>query len=381
MTNVNLEQEEFLPFVTDSGTGIEEEDTTGEELIIKPFDASLIRVTTKFLTLGQLLDRIRDKGIDLSPDFQRSFVWKPAAQSRLIESTFIRFPLPAFYMDATDDDKWLVVDGLQRLTTLKKFVLDKKLRLIDLEFLGDQYDKKTYDELPASLKRRINETQVTVYLIEKGTPPDVKFNIFKRINTGGEPLSPQEIRHALNQGEVTKLLKRLAESDEFQKTINYGVRDNRMGDREMVLRFLVFAKNSYTTYQKPDLDGFLNQNMAELNLLPQAELEGLAQRFFRAMRAAHNIFGTNAFRKYNPQKNRWLFINKALFETWAVNLDKLTDDQLSLLAQRRDMLETKFIKLLNDPEFDKVISQGTGDVSKVRARFDRIEALIKEVLV
>src|SRR5262249_44885897 len=147
-------------------------------------------------------------------------------------------------MDATDDDKWIVVDGLQRLTSLKRFVLDKNLRLCGLEFLS-QLKGKAYDELPRNFQRRIAETQVTVYLIEKGTPSDVKFNIFKRINTGGLPLSAQEIRHALNQGKVTKLLAQLANSAEFKKATDNSIRDDRMADREFVLRFLAFTITPY----------------------------------------------------------------------------------------------------------------------------------------
>ena len=83
------------------------------------------------MTIDLLLARMREDELDLTPGFQRKGgIWKDEAQSRLIESILIRIPLPAFYMDATDENKWLVVDGLQRLTTLKRFVLDKKLRLM-----------------------------------------------------------------------------------------------------------------------------------------------------------------------------------------------------------------------------------------------------------
>src|SRR5262249_6151378 len=112
------------------GTGLEDEDTGGATAIKQPFDPARIRVETKPMVISLLLDRIKNAEIDLTPDFQRKGgIWSPKAKSRLIESLLIRIPLPAFYMDGSDENKWLVVDGLQRLSTLKSFVIDKKLAL------------------------------------------------------------------------------------------------------------------------------------------------------------------------------------------------------------------------------------------------------------
>jgi hypothetical protein len=210
-----IPDEEFDLEATD---GTEYEDTSIE----KPFNPTLINILSKQMSLDTLLKRMREGEVDLAPDFQRAEVWKPTARSRLIESLLIRIPLPAFYMDATNEDSWLVVDGLQRLSTLRDFAVKKTMRLRDLEFLV-QFDGMRYGDLPRNYQRRIEETQVTVYLIEKGTPPEVKFNIFKRINTGGMPLSSQEIRHALNQGPVTSYLKKLAHSQDFKQATYNGV--------------------------------------------------------------------------------------------------------------------------------------------------------------
>src|SRR5579864_357743 len=148
--------------------------------ISAPFQPSLVRVTTMQMSIDLLLRRIEHNELDLRPDFQRrDRIWTKGAESRLIESLLLRIPLPAFYVDATNDEKWLVVDGLQRLTTLKRFVLDKTLELCELEFRWfPSLYRKTYTDLARPLQRRITETQVTVHVIEKGTPSEARFNIF-----------------------------------------------------------------------------------------------------------------------------------------------------------------------------------------------------------
>ncbi len=382
--NVEIPDEDNFAYI-DSGTGIEEEteaeDTDKEESITEPFNPALIRIDTRTMTIDLLLKRISECELDLTPTFQRkSGLWKPKEKSRLIESLLIRIPLPAFYKDATNDERWLVVDGQQRLTTMKRFVLDKDLKLCDLEFLKD-LEGKTYNELPRNLQRRIQETQVTVYLIEKGTPHQLKFNIFKRINTGGLPLSPQEIRHALYQGKATEIVAILADSDEFKKATGNSLRrDYRMEDREFGLRFLAFTITHYTEYKIQDFDEFFNETMAALNKMSDRQLQELDRGFRRAMMAAFEIFGKYAFRKRYQANAKMYPINKALFEVWSVCLNQLSDEQLQLLKERKDEVNKKFMQLMNNSDFNKAVSESTGQIKNVQRRFSAIEQLIKEVL-
>ena len=353
-----------------------------EERSSTPFDPKQIRVLSKSMTIDLLLRRIQYQELDLAPDFQRkSGIWKDGSQSRLIESILIRIPLPSFYIDATNNNKWIVVDGLQRLTALNRFVITQELKLCQLEFIKE-HEGKTFKELPRELQRCIEETQLTVYLIEEGTPPDVKFNIFKRINTGGLPLSSQEIRHALHQGEATKFLIELAGSAEFQRAVDSNIRDDRMADREFVLRFLAFAITPYTEYYKDrDFESFLNRSMTHLNQMSKQDLYNLKYRFTRSMIASFDIFGRDAFRKRYKADAPRSVINKALFESWSINLDKLSDAQIELLKSLRKTVNLKFIELMNqEREFEKAISQGTGDIGKVKRRFSAIDKLIQEVL-
>jgi hypothetical protein len=364
------------------GPGIEDEDFGPSDRITEPFDPTLIRVESKTMTMDLLIARMKESEIDLKPGFQRrAGIWKDEAQSRLIESLLIRIPIPAFYMDATDENKWLVVDGLQRLSSIRRFVIDKTLKLVGLEFLR-HLDGKTFDGLTRNFQRRINETQITAYLIEKGTPPEVKFNIFKRINTGGLPLSSQEIRHALNQGEAALMLERLAGSDAFKKATNYSVPSERMADREFVLRYLAFMVRPYTEYKVKDYDGFLNDSMAEINRLAGADAGQLAafeKAFGRAMGTAYAIFGKDAFRKRFKRGDRRKPINKALFESLSVNLAKLSDEALATLVAQKEVVKDRLIELTGT-NFVEAISQSTGDTSKVQTRFSKIELLLRSVL-
>lgn len=367
--------------------GVEQEIEEPEEhpedrvhLIKEPFDPTKIRVRTWSPTIDLLMTRVRMDEINLMPEFQRSSgIWTTGAQSRLIESILIRIPLPAFYMDATDEEHLIVVDGLQRLTTLRSFVLDEKLRLHGLEFLDD-FTGKTFSELPRPFQRRIQETQVTVYLIEKGTPEEVKYNIFKRINTGGLPLSPQEIRHALNPGPVVTFLKSLAESEEFQRATAGGVSGKRMVDRECVLRFAAFAMTPYRDYNTRDFDHFLHGKMAELNAMSGDERESLGKRFRRSMVAARRIFEKDAFRKLRSPANVRPPVNKSLYEAWAVNLDACTDEELDILVEKKEAVLDAFKALLRDAQFETAITFGTADPPKVKTRFRKIRELLKGVL-
>ena len=365
----------------------EEEDIEQEDDVINtPFDPNLIRVDTRPMTIDLVLKRIQFDEIDLAPDFQRhAEIWTLTAQSRLIESILIRIPLPAFYMDATNEDKWLVIDGLQRLSALKKFAIDKVLQLSNLEFLT-HLEGKNYDELPRNYQRRIDETVLTISLIERGTPPEVKYNIFRRINTGGISLSPQELRHALNpgkgknRGKAAKFLDKLAKSNEFITVTNISKkRQQRMDDHEFVLGFIAFYLTSYKKYPiKKGRDYFLNEAMIEINNMNIEKLDIIENKFKFSMTLAYSIFGQYAFRKIIKNTTKRKPLNKSLFEAWSVILSKLTNQEAQLLKQRKNIVVDKFVKYIEkDKEFLQSISQAA---NKIDYRFNKIEEIIQEVL-
>jgi hypothetical protein len=356
-----------------------------QDIITELFDPTQIRVDTRQLTIDLVLNRIEHKELDLAPEFQRQAdIWTKEAKSRLIESILIRIPLPAFYVDATNEEKWLVIDGLQRLSTLKQFVLDQKLQLTGLEFLSN-LENHTYEQLPRNYQRRIKETQLTIYVIEQGTPPEVKFNIFRRINTGGEPLSPQELRHALNPGKAPKILYELANSTEFTQVVKLSEkRKSRRDDQEFVLGFIAFKITYSKDYKNGEIkkyrgrDYFFNHVMIELNKMKDEDIETLKEQFYISMNRAYKIFGDYAFRKISKKKTKTSPLNKSLFEAWSFILSELEFSEFEILCRRKDKLLEKFMeKRESDEEFEKSISQAA---LKVEYRLKIINQIVQETL-
>ena len=350
---------------------------------MKPFDPNKISLQVKQPTIDNIMKRLMadPPEIDLHTTFQRSGdLWGIGQKSRLIESLLLRIPLPVFYFDGTNDDKWLVVDGLQRLTAFYEYMGLKSFKLKGLEYLMD-FENHSFLELPRNMQRRIEETQVTAYIIQPGTPEDVKFNIFKRINTGGLPLSPQEIRHALNQGIPAEFLQKLAAKPEFEKIFEK-IAKERMEDREFVLRFLSFYLLGYQVYE-PDMDDFLNQGMKRLAEISEEKREDCEKKFILSMERNHKLFGKYVFRKILTKdgKRRRGPLNKALFDVWSVYMADLPDIEYDVLCRLKKNLFDEFIHLLStDKTFERSITSGTGGKIEVNVRFTKIQEMIGGVL-
>ena len=347
----------------------------------EPFNPSEIDIQAAQTTLDTLIKRISHEEIDLQPEFQREQnLWNATFKSRLIESLLIRFPLPAFYFDASDDDKWQVVDGLQRLFTIKSFVVDKKMKLTKLEFLK-QFDNSTYDDLPRNMQRRIDEAQVTMYLIKPGTPSNVKFSLFYRINTGGLKLNPQEIRHAVSQGvndgQASKFLKEITETDVFRKVGR--VSGKRMLDKELVLRFMAFKLTNYKDYKAPMIN-FLNDTMEELGEAKPKQLSSLRTDMLKALNLSYDIFEDNAFRKSLVKNGKNKVLNRALFETVTVLFSELSENDIQVLLENKKEFVESFKQLFEDSKFYSSITISTTDPANVVYRFTNISTVINRYI-
>ena len=367
-------------------TGVEAEDKQ-EAASPKPYDPEQIRVDPKTFSLRQILDMIDDGDLELAPDFQRLKVWTPVQKSRLIESVLLRIPLPAFYFSSDEAGALQVVDGLQRLSTIHDYVRGGKEKkgffpLDGLEYLQDQVGGKGFKQLNSPMwTRRIYNTQIMANVIDPQTPYRVKFDIFRRINTGGSPLNAQEIRHCLSQPQSRDLLKRMAFNKEFVRATHNAVTGSvRMVDREVILRFCAFNKfpglQAYA--ESASMDEFLNRSTQILDEISAPQMEQLEAEFTNSMANAFMIFGRHAFRKWPKYYSRISPFNRALFDVWSVLLAPYTQTQLSPVA---DQIISRARELMtSDSAFTASISAGTSDVQKVATRFRSVRELLNAVV-
>ncbi|WP_433599750.1 DUF262 domain-containing protein [Nocardia sp. CA-135953] len=364
-----------------TGVEVEPDYPMPHEGEIRPWDPEKIRVTTRQFALRNVLDMIDDADLELAPDFQRNRVWKPRQKSRLIESLLLQIPLPAFYFAEDEVGLLRVVDGLQRLSTIHDFARKLAFALDDLEYLDE--DGKKFDSLTPPLRRRLLNTQIVVHVIDPSTPNDVKYNIFKRINTGGEPLNAMEIRHCMSRNRSRQLLKLCASHPSFHAATGGVLRDHiRMNDREAVLRFIAFRRlvdiRDYDRYGS--LENLLDKT-AELidakDKVSDAQVGEWFDEFVRAMDNARLVFGSHAFRKWSLSSNRLSPINRALFESWAVVLADYKPAQL-------ESVRTKIVKrarsaMTDDQAYIASISASTSDPQRVKTRFAKPRSIMKDV--
>ena len=360
---------------------INDENIISDSNIINPFSTKDIKVTNATIALSSLISRLEYNEIDLNPDFQRNDnLWDRKKMSRLIESILLKLPLPVFYFDVTDPSKWIVVDGLQRLSTLKKFIVDKKLKLYNLEFLTQLNDKK-YEDLDRSLKRVIDETQIVTYQIEAQTPKEVRYSIFNRINTGGLSLNAQEIRQALNQkGEGVNFLKEICENDIFKKVV--GISSQRMADRELALRFIAFKLTHYTEFKVVDMGSFLDNAMDMLDKINDLSLlDKIKNDLFDSLIFSEKILGKNhRFSRSLAIEEKTRTLNRSLFDVISVCFSEIEDKNKFLLQKEKFVNKFKNLLLNQQGEFSKSITEGTSGKSVVETRFRIMNQLINEVL-
>lgn len=318
----------------------------------------------------------------LQPMFQRQYVWDRTKASRLIESALLTIPLPIVYLAAEAGGRESVIDGQQRLTTFFTF-LDNGFSLGGLRVLQD-LNHKTFQQLDDGFQERIRACAIRTVTIQSDSDPELKFEIFERLNTGAVPLNDMELRNCVYYGPYMNLLKDLAADTDFKQLVGVKEPDKRMRDVELVLRFAAFLHASYINYQSP-MKKFLNEDMRRYRAISSEDAEKLRRSFKNAVQIVKSLFGDKAFRRFNrgTEGNR--------NGTWEANRfnASLFDVLMGVFATRDrnqvynalDSLREGLIDLMtSNQDFIDSILLGTSTVQRVTKRFDLTRYLVDDVL-
>jgi hypothetical protein len=352
--------------------------TSGDGWGEYPLDAVFVRTESR--SVNEVVTRIQNQRYILDPEFQRDFVWPNPKQSKLIESCVMRIPLPVFYVAEAPDGRIIVVDGLQRLTTFARFLNDD-LRLTGLANVSEgvhMLEGKYFSDLPLNLQERVQDTQLTMYILDAKAPERARLDIFERVNSG-EPLTRQQMRNALYNGRATQWLKVASQSNSFRSATGQSLNAKTMRDREAINRFCAFRLLGWRKYTTGDMDRFLAEGLGQLNKLTDEEMAELSKSFEQAMIVNRELFKDHAFRKSLAAGNFGAarsVINISLFEVCAVVMSAL---DFRAMHSKLEEIRTVIVGLLHDDEFAKAITYSTNSTAAVHKRFEALEYSLAKV--
>lgn len=376
MGNVEeLEQEVNLEF---SDEAVDEETVTSDEI---PKEERYFRTQAYDKSIGDVVSMMTSEDIILDPDYQRNYIWDNKKASLLIESILLNVPIPIIYVSEEEDSTWSVVDGLQRLNSLRRFFNDG-FKLTGLEVL-QEYHGCVYSKLTPKASRILRNGILRIILIFKESHPEIKYEIFMRLNRGSIHLNEQKLRNCLYRGEVNNLLKKLRENKQFLEMIGLKKPHRRMIDTEIILRYFTISEsydagsgelNNYSGQIKRSLNKYLESKKR----ISSSELSSLESKFISTIDKVYGIFGTDSFHKINADNSIDPRLNRAIMDFTMVSFEHTDKDNLIL---HKNAIRNLLRELpLNDPGFNDAISAGTSDRKKLEYRLRKWNSEFTQII-
>jgi uncharacterized protein with ParB-like and HNH nuclease domain len=329
----------------------------------------------------EYLHKLARRGrLDLQPDFQRQFVWDANKASSLIESLLLDVPIPVVYLAEDDDGTFSVIDGQQRLGSIFSFINgifpgDRPFNLLGLKVLRG-LNGKPYRDIDPIYQDKLDTATLSTIIIKKESDPELKFEIFERLNTGSVRLNDQELRNCIYRGDYLNLLKELSADAEFRYIMGLKKTDKRMKDVEYVLRFAAFYHKAYLNFAKArTMKTFLNGEMALHRTLSEQDAQDLREAFKKAVQINKSLFGNRSFRRVsrgdkddpNASWKNSSVVNGALFD---VMMTYFLDKDKNIIFRNLDSIREAYIHLLTEnEEFVDTIEKWTNSYNQIRKKF------------
>lgn len=348
-----------------------EVDEDFEEAILSiPPERRVLRTEQYDFAVSTLVNMMESGDVTI-PEFQRRYVWSDRQASRLVESLIIQCPIPVIYMNQERDESFSVIDGNQRLISLKRFIEDK-FPLSGLTSYPELSGLK-YSQLDKRFQRHVSNRVLRCTVILKETHPQVKFDVFERLNSGAVALTRQELRHGLYYGTLLKAASTVAKQLKLEN--HFGNRkDKRMKAEELVIRYWAL-REGLGAYEKP-LASFIS-NYAESNRNPSADqLKELSDEVLNTYKRAAQMFGKYTFSFSKDGRTRF---NAAVFDAQMVACSKLSPARFKTLLAKKDEIQSAYDALQNSVDFSRSVTLATSDKAALQGRIHKISSLLKSI--
>lgn len=340
-----------------------------ESILTIPPEQRRLHTETYDFSITTVLDYFKRQHIFI-PVFQRRYVWTQAQASRLIESLIIQCPIPIIYLNQEPDERLSVIDGNQRIHSIANF-LDNQFELRGLTAYPELEGLKFF-ELDPRIQRHILNRTLRCIVIMKDTHPQVKFDVFERLNSGAVSLTPQELRHGIYHGPFVTSVERLAKRKDWKDLLGLNS-DKRMRSAEFVIRFFAFL-DGRNNYRKP-LSEFLNKYCEKKRNISKDDFARLEAAFEKAIHNVGALFGENAFQVFDSDGTIQSRFNAALFDAEMVAAAEAQSELEISPKQQRDFLFS-FANLLKDEALQKSITRATSDEQMVKLRIEMVKKAI-----
>jgi len=331
-------------------------------------------------TLSELLE---EDTINLHPEYQRRYRWNDERQSKLIESFIMNVPVPPIFLNEDDFGKYSVIDGKQRLNTIKRFFTDE-LELVGLKVFQN-LNGKIFSNLPLPYQNYLKTRAVLrAIIILNESDEDIKYKVFQRLNTGGVKLNDQEIRNSAYPGDLNDLTLRLSENPTFHKLL--GVDDKNeskiyqeMKDVEYVLRFFTFFENP--DYFSGDISWKMSDFVRKNQRMEETKIKEYEKQFLNTINFINRLFGEFAFKRWLENKGYWKKkMTTPLFDAVIFAcIDRDVKVSIPNDFNKEDFI-SEYKKLFSDKDFDFFISFHTSTSSAFITRKAKVYNLIKDTL-
>ncbi len=347
-------EDESVPF--DDGTPPRD-----RKLQTNPFD----------FIVSSINSQIEDGSIVLQDQFQRRRVWNDVKASRLVESLILNVPIPVCYFAEIEDGAYAVVDGQQRLTSIYRFI-DNQFALRGLKIRPD-LNRKRFHQLSPSDQRLTRSRTIRCIVILKESHPDIRFDVFERLNTATVSLNRQELRNSTYRGDLNSLVIDLCDNPTFLAIRKAETPDKRMRDAELILRFLAFhfGGDSFRSGFTRHLDNYLDGGRR----LSKGSIDMHRSAFEDTITKVYNVFGGEAFRRVDEVGIPENQINSAVFDALMLTLARI---EQTTITNNADVFREAYRAVCNDADFLDAISRATRDTSRLNTRLARWAGALSE---